>query len=605
MNQVKSAWTTLFSTRGVREKTIKSNYEAITGTKADQSLEHVSFENDIFSMEALLTARLQSGSVQKGPSRDKILFFLNRRPIVPPKNFTQFLTKVYRQYNDGARFVSIIVLEMRPDLYDVNVTPDKRTVIFKEEGKLFERFSGFLTQFLEGQQSQAKEFDPAKIGRSQTTLGFIPAGGSSQMEEQSPLGKKSKTTDLSSEVADLRPATKRSKPNTFESKSASSSQGNSQKETAMVEEVQPTPAPAPAPAPTSASAELLGSRITQKFKQFLAKPKVEVIVGTQTSNAKPFASTLSQRQKDFHSISFLSSQPAKPISEETDRESEEVTEKGSKNLQIKRLQIPQKDSREKDESSSVKSTPRAQHQEKDLVLGGNDSEEILLPNAEEERRSFVQGDFSQLTIIGQFNLGFIIALTKDKGEVFVVDQHAADEKFNYERLIRTTVLSNQPLLCPLRADVCHLDKMIVQENDTIFEKNGFKLQWRTTTDGVAELYLLSLPHSKNVQFTVEDFEELIRLLRENPFEKDSVMISKAKMMFASRACRSSVMVGHPLDFPTMRKILTNLDTLKSPWNCPHGRPTLIKLRSGLRSNPLQRPKTSQGFDFSEFSMSSN
>lgn len=48
-------------------------------------------------------------------------------------------------------------------------------------------------------------------------------------------------------------------------------------------------------------------------------------------------------------------------------------------------------------------------------------------------------------------------------------------------------------------------------------------------------------------------------------------------MLASRACRSSIMIGKALAKPTMRTILEHLSQMRSPWNCPHGRPTMRHL----------------------------
>lgn len=48
---------------------------------------------------------------------------------------------------------------------------------------------------------------------------------------------------------------------------------------------------------------------------------------------------------------------------------------------------------------------------------------------------------------------------------------------------------------------------------------------------------------------------------------------------ASMACRSAIKVGDPLTKEQMRSELVNLSILNSPWNCPHGRPTLIELGS--------------------------
>lgn len=49
---------------------------------------------------------------------------------------------------------------------------------------------------------------------------------------------------------------------------------------------------------------------------------------------------------------------------------------------------------------------------------------------------------------------------------------------------------------------------------------------------------------------------------------------KVYQMLASRACRSSVMIGDTLDIKKMSSMVSNLANLESPWNCPHGRPTI-------------------------------
>lgn len=53
--------------------------------------------------------------------------------------------------------------------------------------------------------------------------------------------------------------------------------------------------------------------------------------------------------------------------------------------------------------------------------------------------------------------------------------------------------------------------------------------------------------------------------------------SRVRAMLASRACRSSIMIGKPLNRRTMENILEHLSGLQSPWNCPHGRPTMRHL----------------------------
>ena len=51
-----------------------------------------------------------------------------------------------------------------------------------------------------------------------------------------------------------------------------------------------------------------------------------------------------------------------------------------------------------------------------------------------------------LQILGQFNLGFIIARLDD--DLYILDQHACDEKYRYETLQKTTTMNSQPLVVP-------------------------------------------------------------------------------------------------------------------------------------------------------------
>ncbi len=62
--------------------------------------------------------------------------------------------------------------------------------------------------------------------------------------------------------------------------------------------------------------------------------------------------------------------------------------------------------------------------------------------AEDELNRFIsKSDFAKMQILGQFNLGFIITRLHD--DLFIVDQHASDEKFNYEQLIANAKIEMQ------------------------------------------------------------------------------------------------------------------------------------------------------------------
>ena len=70
-------------------------------------------------------------------------------------------------------------------------------------------------------------------------------------------------------------------------------------------------------------------------------------------------------------------------------------------------------------------------------------------------RVISKSDFARMEVLGQFNKGFIIARLRSDGgdgkkemtdDLFIIDQHASDEKFNFETLQRTTVIKAQMLI---------------------------------------------------------------------------------------------------------------------------------------------------------------
>nr|QHA10207.1 PMS1 [Allium cepa] len=212
--------------------------------------------------------------------------------------------------------------------------------------------------------------------------------------------------------------------------------------------------------------------------------------------------------------------------------------------------------------------------------------QALAAATRELERFFRKEDFGRMQVVGQFNLGFIIGKLSE--DLFVVDQHAADEKHNFEQLSDSTVLHVQPLLQPVRLELSPEEEVMVSLHMEIIRKNGFAL----TEDMLAppgQRYLLkAVPFSKKITFGVEDLKDLISTLSDSQGECsivssyrsntcDSLCPSKVRAMLASRACQASVMVGDALAKNEMQNILRNLAGLKSPWNCPHGRPTMRHL----------------------------
>ncbi|KAM9305518.1 mismatch repair endonuclease PMS2 [Gastrophryne carolinensis] len=196
--------------------------------------------------------------------------------------------------------------------------------------------------------------------------------------------------------------------------------------------------------------------------------------------------------------------------------------------------------------------------------------------AEAELRKEISKEmFSRMEIIGQFNLGFIIA--KLDSDLFIIDQHATDEKYNFEMLQRHTVLQGQRLILPQKLNLTAVNESILMDNLEIFKKNGFDFIFDEDAPVMERVKLVSLPTSKNWTFGQQDIEELIFMLSDSP----GVMCrpSRVGQMFASRACRKSVMIGTALNLHEMKKLVTHMGEIEQPWNCPHGRPTMRHIAS--------------------------
>ena len=195
-----------------------------------------------------------------------------------------------------------------------------------------------------------------------------------------------------------------------------------------------------------------------------------------------------------------------------------------------------------------------------------------------------KADFADMHIIGQFNLGFILAVRapspiSPKSDLFIIDQHASDEKYNFERLQTNTTVQNQRLVHPHKLDLTAIEEEIVLDNKEALLKNGFQVE--IDTSGVEEVgrrcKLISLPMSREVTFDVTDLEELIALLAETPSSSSSEYVprpTKVRRMFAMRACRSSVMIGKTLTLKQMGALVRKMGEIDKTWNCPHGRPTM-------------------------------
>ncbi|GJY91086.1 DNA mismatch repair protein [Tanacetum coccineum] len=203
------------------------------------------------------------------------------------------------------------------------------------------------------------------------------------------------------------------------------------------------------------------------------------------------------------------------------------------------------------------------------------------------RFSLTKGCYADATlehsqvVIGQFNLGFIIG--KLDQDLFIVDQVL---RLYHLSILNLTVGQNGH--CLGGVELSPEEEVIVSMHMDTIRKNGFSLEEDVNATPGHRYRLKAVPFSKNITFGVSDVKELISILADSEGEcsmmgtykmdtADSVCPPRVRAMLASRACRSSVMIGDPLGRNEMQKIVAHLRGLRSPWNCPHGRPTMRHL----------------------------
>ncbi|KAL6860549.1 ATP-binding mismatch repair protein [Amphichorda felina] len=170
------------------------------------------------------------------------------------------------------------------------------------------------------------------------------------------------------------------------------------------------------------------------------------------------------------------------------------------------------------------------------ALGHHEVEDITASDAESKLSLIIsKSDFARMRVAGQFNMGFIIAIrpaengkqdanASEHDELFIIDQHASDEKYNFERLQDFTVVQSQRLVHPKRLELTALEEEIVMQSTAAIGANGFKIE--VDMDGEwpvgSRCQLTALPLSRETTFNIADLEELISLLGDESSESKHI-----------------------------------------------------------------------------------
>ena len=178
---------------------------------------------------------------------------------------------------------------------------------------------------------------------------------------------------------------------------------------------------------------------------------------------------------------------------------------------------------------------------------------------------------AEYRIIGQVFDTYWIVQYRDK--MFIIDQHAAHEKVNYERMVKRMhegVHPTQMLMPPVIVSLTSSEENVLLDNKESFEKIGFEIEHF----GGNEYALRGVPVDLFGHSEKELFLAILDEITENPGIGPYKSIDEK---IAGMACKASVKGGDRIGYEQAEKLIDELLTLDNPYNCPHGRPTIISM----------------------------
>ena len=176
-----------------------------------------------------------------------------------------------------------------------------------------------------------------------------------------------------------------------------------------------------------------------------------------------------------------------------------------------------------------------------------------------------------IKVIGQvFDTYWIVQL---KNEMYIIDQHAAHEKVMYERLLKESKdnnISSQMINPPIIVTLTDLEQDVLIKHMDEFRAAGFDIE----EFGGKEYKINSIPNIFPSIPKAELFNEMLA---------DSTnydIISPSELILAktaSMACKAAIKGNMRISLVEANDLFDELLSLDNPYNCPHGRPTIIKM----------------------------
>lgn len=155
--------------------------------------------------------------------------------------------------------------------------------------------------------------------------------------------------------------------------------------------------------------------------------------------------------------------------------------------------------------------------------------------------------------------------------MFIIDQHAAAERINYEKYyhaLSTHSKNTIDVLVPYKIELPANEYLILSKNFSILDRLGFKYEEFGTNTLIIRTHPTWIPKYA----PLEAIKKIIDIIIMNEdFDEDKFN----EKVSITLACKMSIKAGDVITMPDMTYLINELRHTKNPFTCPHGRPTII------------------------------
>jgi DNA mismatch repair protein PMS2 len=524
-------------------------------TSCFKALDHVEavFPDLDVKMQGLVSS-LNSGCGRR--SKDRHFFFLNKRPVDLPV-FGKVVTECFRvaSANQGKFPTIILNFTLKSEHIDLNVTPEKRTVFVAIEAKLLEA----MREFMSNHYGSSHSAEVPLVVNEAAQTGAIPKRFAPPLINRNLSAPSPKSATIVQSVLAPPPSSLNSgSPKLFEAfgfrRSASAPPLQSSPVTVVQQEVKvdheekqhrcehgcnhyvvdwSAPIEIEEEQEDDVVVEILKAEGQEMGPKEHAAPKMPP--GNMFADLFAFGATKATRVEKQETAPSIPAASPDVLSFPVDSIEIPLLPSPSKRSKVSYLEDDD-DQMVIDFSQDVplqvadaRPLEREEEEENDVVssfLGSSSSGPVLEVDLEEirnrlkrrrEPRSqpsqgnagdllsmFKKDYFNRLHVVGQFNKGFIITRFENSSDLFIVDQHASNEIFNFETLQKSTALRVQRLLAPISLQFSPDEEIDVISNLHVFERNGFLLECDEFAAPGKKVKLVGRPESKDTVFGESD-----------------------------------------------------------------------------------------------------